>query len=283
MADLFERAIEKFEQGSPTSRLSDRKRKRTTQRDVVSAPEFSLDFNELKKRGYLTPGSMEGRTAEEFRIIKRLLLMSAFGKGVPKVERGNAVVVTSSQAGEGKTFTSLNLAVSIAQERDSTVLLIDTDLSRRSLSGLLGATKAKGLTDLLSDPGMDIGEVIGKTNVDKLRFIPAGPAKPNATELLASEQMENLVDELMHRYEDRIILFDSTPLLATSQAVVITQLVGQVLMVVEEGRTPQSVIREANSLLDDDKLVGMLLNRCSGTKGSSSYGGYYGPTGSSNE
>lgn len=283
MADLFERAIKKFEDGVASPKLAGRRKSRKIPDAALPTPEYSLDFAELKMRGFLTPGSMEGRTAEEYRIIKRLLLMNAFGKGVPKVERGNSIVVTSALAGEGKTFTSLNLAISIAQEKDSTVLLIDADLTRRSLSRLLGASKAKGLTDLLSDTQLDIGEVIGRTNVDKLRFIPAGPEMANATELLASEQMEELVSELMHRYEDRIILFDSTPLLSTSQAVVITQLVGQVLMVVEEGRTSHTVVREATSQIDDEKMVGMVLNRCSGSKGSSSYGGYYGPTAGSSD
>lgn len=283
MADLFERAIKKFETGVAAPRQAGGRRSRKSPEEVMAAPEYTLNFSELKMRGFLTPGSMEGRTAEEYRIVKRLLLMNAFGKGVPKVERGNSIVVTSGLAGEGKTFTSLNLAISIAQEKDSTVLLIDTDLTRRSLSRLLGAGSEKGLTDLLRDNQLDIREVISKTNVEKLRFIPAGTEVANATELLASEQMEDLVNELMERYDDRIILFDSTPLLATSQAVVITQLAGQILMVVEEGRTSQSVVREATSLIDDEKMVGMLLNRCSGSKGSSSYGGYYAPTTGSNE
>ncbi|GAB4345516.1 MAG: hypothetical protein Kow006_02800 [Gammaproteobacteria bacterium] len=277
MVDLFERAIKKFEDGVTSHKTASGRRSWKSAGVAPQSPEYSLDFAKLKMQGFLTPGSVEGRTAEEYRIIKRLLLMNAFGKGVPKVERGNSIVVTSALAGEGKTFTSLNLAISIAQEKDSTVLLIDADLTKRSLSRFFGAGSAKGLTDLLSDTQLDIGEVIGRTNVEKLRFIPAGPEMTNATELLASEQMEDLVSELMHRYEDRIILFDSAPLLLTSQAVVITQLVGQVVMVVEEGRTSHSVIREAVSQIDDEKMVGMVLNRCSGSKGSSSYGGYYGP------
>lgn len=283
MADLFERAIQKLESDAVAHRVLPASRAKPSTDKPLAGPEFMIDFNDLKKRGFLTPGSMQGHTAEEYRIIKRLLLMSAFGKGAPQVERGNAIVVTSALEGEGKTFTSLNLAISIAQERDSTVLLVDTDLTRRSLSHLLGADKVKGLTDLLTDPELDLGEVIGKTNVDKLRFIPAGSISPNNTELLASEQMEQVVLELINRYEDRIILFDSTPLLATSQAVVITHLVGQVLMIVEEGRTSQAALKEAVALIDDEKLVGMVLNRCSGSKGGYSYGSYYGPSSAQSE
>lgn len=277
MADLFERAIQKLETGTVQSRVVPARRMRSSNEKAAAQSEFLLNFGDLKKKGFLTPGSMQSRTAEEYRIVKRLLLMSALGKGAPLVERGNAVVVTSALEGEGKTFTSMNLAISIAQEQDSTVLLIDSDLSRRSLSHLFNATEAKGLTDLLADPEMDLSEVIGKTNVEKLRFIPAGTTKHNTTELLSSEQMDRVVIELVNRYEDRIILFDSTPLLATSQAVVMTQLVGQVLMIVNEGFTTQSTLREAIALIDDDKLVGMVLNRCKGAKGSSTYGGYYGP------
>lgn len=283
MADLFERAVQKLENDAAQSRVAPVRRAKAKSEKSTEHPQFLLDFADLKLKGFLTPGSMQSRTAEEYRIVKRLLLMSAFGKGATQIERGNAIAVTSALEGEGKTFTSLNLAISIAQEQDSTVLLIDTDLSRRTLSKLFHAGEAKGITDLLADPTMELGEVIGKTNIDKLRFIPAGSVKLNAAELLASEQMELVVRELVNRYEDRIILFDSTPLLATSQAIVMTHLVGQVLMIVHEGRTPQAALQEAIALIDDDILVGMVLNRCSGVKGSSTYGGYYGPPGEHSE
>lgn len=276
MADLFERAIRKLEGNSVKSDESQEKKAKREGETQSVAPSYGLDFSVLQRFGFLSPETMQGRMGEEYRIIKRLLLMSAFGKGVPQVERGNAVVVTSSLEGEGKTFTSFNLAVSIAQERDSTVLLIDADLARRTLSGLFDAQKARGLSDLLVDPTMDPASVIAHTTMDKLRFIPAGTPQENAAELLASSQMERIVTELVSRYEDRVILFDSPPLLASSQASMLTQLAGQVLMVVEDGRTPQSALQEATGMIDDNKLLGMVLNCCSESRGGGYYGGYSG-------
>jgi exopolysaccharide/PEP-CTERM locus tyrosine autokinase len=177
---------------------------------------------------------------------------------------------------EGKTFTSINLAMSIAQERDTTVLLVDSDLVERALTQFFGLNEVEGLTDLLLDYEKDLGQVLGRTNVPKLRMIPSGSRHPEGAELLASEQMERIATELSTRYPDRIVIFDAPPLLASSQAVVLTKLVGQILFVVEEGKTTQPDVQEALDLLDPDKVIGMVLNKCSARRGRRGYGAYYG-------
>jgi exopolysaccharide/PEP-CTERM locus tyrosine autokinase len=240
------------------------------------AREFHLDFAGLRRIGYLTPDAVESRLAEELRILKRPVLLNAFGKTPVPIDRSNLIVVTSALPNEGKTFTSINLAMSIAQERDSTVLLIDGDLIERSITRFFGLTEVEGLTDVLLNYEKDLSLVIGRTNVPKLRIIPAGRGHPEATELLASEQMERIANELSARYPDRVVIFDAPPLLATSQAVVLTKLVGQILVVVEEGRTTQPILQEALDLLDPDKVVGMALNKCRSARAWSHYGGYYG-------
>jgi exopolysaccharide/PEP-CTERM locus tyrosine autokinase len=237
--------------------------------------ELQLNFKALALAGYLTPNTMQGDLAEEYRFLKRPLLMNASSKQDEQLKYGNLIAITSALPGEGKTFTSFNLAMSIALERDNTVLLIDSDLTKRSLTGLVGLNAALGLTDVLLNPQIDLRDIIVSTNVPKLKFIPAGRTHPDATELLASEQMHAMTCELSARYSDRIVLFDAPPLLTTGQAMILTALMGQILVVVEEGKTPQPVIQEAVSLLDEDKVIGMVLNRCHRLFGSKRYGGYY--------
>jgi exopolysaccharide/PEP-CTERM locus tyrosine autokinase len=243
---------------------------------LPSACEFHLDFAGLRRAGYLTPDAVESALAEELRVLKRPIVLNAFGKTPAPVEHSNLVVVTSALPNEGKTFTSINLAMSIAQERDSTALLIDGDLIERSITRFFGLTEVEGLTDLLLDYEKDLSLVMGRTNVPKLRIIPAGRGHPEATELLASDKMERIANELSARYPDRIVIFDAPPLLATSQAVVLTKLVGQILVVVEEGKTTQPMLQEALDLLDPDKVIGMALNKCRRKRGLRHYGGYYG-------
>jgi receptor protein-tyrosine kinase len=276
--DIFERAVNSA--GDPSTRRITEPVQLPLAREQElrdrQGAECHLNFESLHKAGFLTPGRTHTRQAEEYRLLKRPLLMNAFGKGSELIERGNLVAVTSALPGDGKTFTSLNLAISIAQEQDRTVLLIDADLTKRTLSGLLGLDQAKGLVDVLREDDVDLSEVIHRTNIPKLRVIPAGSPAPDVTELMASEQMESLMAELASRYDDRIILLDTPPLLSTSQAQILTHLVGQTLMVVREGKTPQSAIDEALDMLEENDVVGMVLNYGGRSKGSSYYGGYYG-------
>lgn len=275
--DIFERAVNASTQAVRKVKEVARAEHTPVPHKVAEpAHRHNLDLDALQRAGFVTPRKAHTRVAEEYRLIKRPLLMNAFGKGAAVVENGNIVVITSALPGEGKTFTSLNLAMSIAQERDSTVLLIDADMVERTLSKQLGLGDAMGLSDLLSDESLDVAEVIVSTNVPSLRIVPAGTPRGGLTELLTSEQMERLVRELASRYDDRVILFDTPPLLATSQAQVLADLAGQTLLVVREGRTPPSAVEEAVDLLDEDKVVGLVLNNCSRLSSGSYYGGYYG-------
>jgi exopolysaccharide/PEP-CTERM locus tyrosine autokinase len=176
-------------------------------------------------------------------------------------------------AGEGKSFTSINLALSIARELDKTVLLVDADVSRQGVSRILGIENQRGLSDILSGQEQDIADVLIRIKEPELRFLPAGQFYPNVAELLASESMRNLTQELAKRHKDRLVLFDTPPILASSEARILAGLVGQILLVVEAEHTSPSMVKEAISFLDSSKAIGLVLNK-SRQKSSSAY--YYG-------
>jgi len=246
--------------------------------DKVKEPnEFicHLDFAEFAKQGFLVPSEERNNIAEEYRQIKRPLLLNAFGKGAVPIERGNMVMVTSSLPGEGKTFTSFNLAMSMAMEMDNTVLLIDSDVVKPSLTNILGLSDRVGLIDILLDSSIDLADIIVATDIPRLKVIPAGGTHHHSTELLASEQMNRLAAELSERYPDRIVIFDAPPLLVASETSVIAHQVGQILMVVEAANTPQAMVKEALAKLDDDDVVGMILNKSHQPSQRDYYGGYY--------
>jgi receptor protein-tyrosine kinase len=237
--------------------------------------QITLDYDNLNKLGFITPKYEIGNLEEEYRSIKRPILRNAFGKGAAPVPFGNLVMVTSALPGEGKSFTSLNLAMSMAMERDSTVLLIDGDVIRASVSKMLGVENSLGLTDLLEGKEGGVESVILSTDNPKLKIIPAGSRQTYSTELIASDMMGELAKELSSRYSDRIILFDAPPLLATTEAVVLTHIMGQIIVVVEAGKSIKDEVKAALSEIDDEKVVGLILNK-SRKGGVGSYGGYYG-------
>ncbi len=237
----------------------------------------SLSFTTLENLGYLSPKQSRSRLAEEYRLIKRPLIRNAFAQGAVAVERGNLIMLTSALQGEGKTFTTLNLAISMAMEYDYTVMLVDSDVLRPALSRFLGFEQRRGLVDVLRDPQINLADIIVRTGMPKLRVIPAGPVASRTTELLASEAMRHLTEELAKRYPDRIVLFDAPPLLLTSEASVLAHWMGQIMVVVEEGRTSESAVKEAVALLDKNKALGTILNKSRGfLRGYYYYGGYYG-------
>jgi receptor protein-tyrosine kinase len=237
--------------------------------------KITLDYTALSALGYVVPDSDSKQLSEEYRIIKRPVVRNAFGKGAAPIEYGNLVSVASSLPSEGKTFTALNLGLSIASEMDATVLLIDGDVLKASLSKLIGAEADRGLIDLLEDPDCSVSDVILDTQNPKLKIIPAGTSSAKSTELLASEAMERLLFELAERYKDRIILFDSPPILATSEASVLNHLMGQVLLVVEAGNTPVDAVHDSIGRLDTDKAVGLILNKSRDSKTGGYLGSYY--------
>ena len=244
--------------------------------DSENNRQCHVDLGALEKMGFLISDSeRQMEMADEYRVIKRPLLANAFGKGVVPVDNGNLVMVVSALPGEGKTFTTINLGMSMAVEMDTTVLIMDGDLINPALSRVFGLAGKPGLVDLLLDQEMDVGDVIYSTDIPKLKILPAGRSYQHSTELLGGEEMSRVVSELSARYDDRIILVDAPPLLVTSQANVLAQHAGQILMVVEEGKTPQQAVKEAVSQLKEDKVIGMVLNK-STQSSFGVYGGYYG-------
>lgn len=234
-----------------------------------------LNLVKLEKMGFLTPEAGRSQLSEEMRHIKRSLLLNAFGPQRHADGKNlNLIMVTSSNPGEGKTYTSLNLAMSIAKERDKTVLLVDADVAKPGVTRVLGQEAAKGLVDYLVDDALDISDVMMKTNVPNLRFIPAGKRHIHSTELLTSENMKQLTSELATRYPDRVVIFDSPPLLATSEASVVVELVGQILMVVEAGKTSNEEVQEALRLIGENRILGLVLNKTRGSFGTDYYGNY---------
>jgi receptor protein-tyrosine kinase len=188
-------------------------------------------------------------------------------------------MVTSSLPGEGKSFTAINLAISMAMEMDRTVLLVDADVAKPRVPEYLGIHADKGLLDVLQDKDLKLSDVLIKTDIAKLTVLPAGRTYKRATELLASAAMTRLVEDIGNRYPDRIILFDSPPLLATSESSVLATHMGQIVMVVEAERTSQEAVREALSHIHSCEVVGMLLNKTTPTPGADYYYGYYGSYG----
>ena len=238
----------------------------------VEGADVAVDRVRLRDAGFLAPEEYERRLAEEYRRIKRPLLANAFGLGAPRLDLGNLIIVASARSGEGKTHTCINLALSMAMEKERTVLLVDGDVAKPTVSGVFGVDGEPGLLDVLEEGGPAVEDVILTTDIPGLRLLPAGTPRDGATELLASDRMRALVAELSERYPDRVVLFDSPPLLDTSEAVAIASVVGQVALVVASGITPQSTVRDAVSQLSPEQAVNVVLNK----QRYESTGGYYG-------
>jgi receptor protein-tyrosine kinase len=210
------------------------------------------------------PDSSRSRIKEEYRHIKRPLLQKASTADSSKCEHANLIMVTSAVPGEGKTFTAINLALSIASERDRTVLLVDSDMLRASLSNFFNVYPGLGLVDFLVQGTIPLSEVLVSTDIPSLTLLPAGNTHHLSTELLSSMNMRIFAQELSKRYSDRIIIFDSPPLLHTTESRVLSHLVGQIVMVVEAERTSQTQFSEALSLLEDlneTTSIGIVLNK----------------------
>lgn len=223
-----------------------------------------LDLAALTEAGFVTPNAPRAVIADQYRVIKRPLIANATGKGASVVQHGNRIMVTSAMPGEGKSFTAINLAMSIAMELDYTVLLVDADVSRPSIMKTLGLPPGPGLLDLLTNKQMEMSDTLLRTNVDKLSLLPSGTPHPRATELLASDAMTDLIEEMGHRYPDRIIIFDSPPLLLTTESRVLATHMGQIVVVVQAEKTLQSQVRHALTTIESCPIKLMVLNQVHG-------------------
>lgn len=232
-----------------------------------------IDLAMLAAKGMVTPDQPRTAIAEEFRVIKRPLLRNATDAGPARIANANLIMVTSAMPGEGKTFSAINLAISMAMELDYTVLLVDADVSRPSVFRQLGLPPERGLMDVLAGEVTDLSDVLLRTNIEKLSILPAGMPHQRATELLASENMNRLLKQIASRYSDRIVVFDSPPLLVTTESRVLATHMGQVVLVVESERTTHSSVKQALATIESCPIKLMMLNK-SRHSGPGSYYGY---------
>jgi len=243
--------------------------------DAASSPAVELDLDLLERSGHLVPTQTRTTLAEEFRHIKRPLLKNAHSREAAE-SRLELIMITSALPREGKTFCAINLAISIAAEVDTSVLLVDADVVRPDVLQRLGIEAQKGLLDLLAQPHLDPSELILRTNVPKLSILPAGTHNRMSTELLASEAMETLLVSMSTRYADRVVIFDAPPLLVTNEAKVLASRVGQVVLVVEASTTPRRAVEQAFAALEQCPIVMSVLNKAHRQAIPGGYGDYYG-------
>jgi protein-tyrosine kinase len=237
---------------------------------------IQIDLEMLEKKGFVSTNPQRQLIDEEFRAIKRNLLYNTFGPLSKSLKNSNIIMVTSSRPEEGKTFTAINLALSIALEKDKTVLLVDADVLRPGVMKMLELETKQGLMEYLLGENQDISEVMYKTNLDNLRIIPAGQSHHLSTELLASERMFEAVEEFANRYTDRVVIIDTPPLLGINETAILANLAGQALMVTEESRTKLVDVQEAVKQLNPEMAIGFVVNKSQkvNTKGLG-YGYYY--------
>lgn len=229
-----------------------------------------IDLKRLNQLGIVTPDQGKTQIAEQFRIIKRPLLTKAFSK-----KNNNLIMITSALAGEGKSFCAVNLAMSIASEMDHRVLLIDADVGRPTIPNILGFENKIGLMDILIEDSVDVADVLIKTSIEKLSLISVGAVHPHATELLASQAMLMLLDELAQRYNDRIVIFDSPPVLLTSEARVLAERMGQIVLVVEAERTAQQTLKHVINQFGASSDISLIYNKDRTFSDNKYYGYYY--------
>lgn len=235
-----------------------------------------IDRALLAAQGLLVPGAPVGVLAEEFRLVKRQLLLTARAVKASQGDRSRTILVCSANPNEGKTYCSLNLALSLAAERDTEVLLIDADFAKPDVMAQLGLVEGQGLLDALANPAIDIEACVVKTDVPQLSLLPAGAKSNNDTELLASDRTSVLIQQLLDANPRRIVIFDSPPALAASPAATLAQHVGQVMLVVRADQTSEGDLRDAVGLLGGCSEIQLILNAVSYAPGGRRFGSYYG-------
>lgn len=238
------------------------------------ANDIILNGERLTERGFIYSSNSTHHIQEEFRHIKRKLINNAFGATAKTLHHSNLIMVSSSNPDEGKTFISINLALSIALEQEKTVLLVDADVLRPSLHRELDFINRKGLLEYLLAEVSTLSNVIYNTNIPNLKIIPAGKPHHLTNELLASKRMEELAKELAERYPDRIVIFDCPPIIGVTETPVLSGLVGQAVVVVEESKTKIEDVKVAVSQLSEDIAIGFVMNKTIRSK-KDGYG-YYG-------
>ena len=219
-----------------------------------------IDREMLAEAGMLVPGGPVTALAEEFRLVKRQLLTTAADIEKRDPDAARMILVCSAQPGDGKTFCAINLALSLAAERDLQILLVDADFPKPDILDRLGLPAGQGLLDALCDPAIDVETLVIPTDVPQLSVLPAGKRTHADTELLRSDHAQDVMQRLLTADTDRIVIFDSPPALAASPAAVLASLVGQTVLVVRADRSSESDLREAVALLDGCQDIQLLLN-----------------------
>jgi protein-tyrosine kinase len=238
----------------------------------------TVDIDSLRAAGCIAEESEEREFAGCYREIKRPLIEKALlGKASNAGLEPLLIMVTSALPGDGKTFISINLALSIARERDVSVLLVDADVQKADVSRVFGLTAVPGLLDALIDETIDAESLILRTDITGLSLLPSGTPVDGATELLSSKRMRQLVSSLIAHNPRRIVLLDSPPLLITSEARALTKIAGQVVLVIRADKTPRRAVQDAIKLFDEHQTLGLVLNQTQRGLTQGYYGyGYYG-------
>ena len=237
----------------------------------------TIDRGMLAENGMIVPGAPVGPLAEEFRLLKRQLLITRerIAQG-PTPGKARTVLICSARPEDGKTFCAVNLALSMAAERDTDVLLVDADVAKPDVMKRLGLDDGPGLLDALADTRIDVETLVRETDIAGLSVLPAGTGTATDTELLASARTRAVIARLLDANPRRIVIFDSPPALAASPAAVLAMLVGQTMLIVRADRTPESELREAVGLLDGCEHIALALNAVSFVAGGHRFGSYYG-------
>ncbi|HUN75621.1 MAG TPA: AAA family ATPase [Steroidobacteraceae bacterium] len=268
---LVERALQKLQQTSP--RVAVPAGSAAEVQVAVQAPParpvapgplgqpLAMNVVALRSAGLLPPQAEEHQLAQQYRRVKRPLIANAIGRGAPRVQGGQLIMVTSALPGEGKTFTSLNLALSMSIDKDVHVVLVDADVAKPHISRLLGVSESEGLLDALRNAELDMERLIRPTDVPNLAILPAGTQSSEATELLASARMGQVTAALAEHDHQRIVVFDSPPLLHTTESHALAQSMGQVVVVVRAESTAQPVVLDALKLLEGHRAVSLVLNQ----------------------
>lgn len=283
---LVERAIEKLRRAAAAERSAENNNKavgalmhdapvdpdRDTEPAALPSRHIHVDPVALRDLGYLPESGRDRQFADYFRQIKRPLIAKAQAPiNDPTARSPRLIMMASALPGDGKTFTSINLALSMARERDVSVVLVDADLPKPHVSRVFGVDKEPGLLDALADPGLDVESLLLPTDVGSLSILSAGKANDSATEMLASARMSAIVVRLLGRNPRRIVLFDSPPLLLSSESRTLAAIAGQIVLVVRSGATPRHAVLDVLEELGDHSSVSLVLNQ-----GRVQVGGYYG-------
>ncbi|WEK46892.1 MAG: capsular biosynthesis protein [Candidatus Andeanibacterium colombiense] len=241
-----------------------------------SGPQYAIDRAHLREQGLIEPEGGVTALLEEFRIVKRQLLQAAREGAHEGDHNTQRILICSPLPGEGKTFCAVNLALAIAAEQDSEVLLVDADFAKPSVLSVLGLPGGPGLMDALADPSLRVEDCVIGTDIPGLSVLPAGNQTTRDSEYLASDRTPAVLDRLTQGAPNRMVIFDSPPALAASPAAELAKFVGQALLIVRADTTGQSAIEDALHLLSTCPDIKLLLNAAMFSPSGRRFGSFYG-------